>query len=163
MRETVLSLSHVGSQTLITTAHFKSEVDAGKQHPPAPVDPVSHEQWCAVDDYFSERLLGADPVLDQALKNSRDNGLDDHAVAPNQGKVLWMLAKMMRARNVLEVGTLGGYRWAPLFTSGSCFKLSCQRSAVYSLCCSRPCLWPEVAQRCGHNRSLHAAWMHLLK
>ena len=77
-----------------------------------------------MDDYFSERLLGADPVLDQALKNSRDNRLDDHAVAPNQGKVLWMLAKMMRARNVLEVGTLGGYRWAPHSTCSSCSVLA---------------------------------------
>jgi predicted O-methyltransferase YrrM len=30
-------------------------------------------------------------------------------VAPNQGKLLWMLAKIQGARNILEIGTLGGY------------------------------------------------------
>ena len=63
-----------------------------------------------MDDYFIDRLQGQDRVLDQALQRSEQNGLADHAVAPNQGKVLYMLAKMMRARNLLEVGTLGAYR-----------------------------------------------------
>ena len=63
-----------------------------------------------MDDYFNSKLLGQDSVLDQALQRSRDGGLADHAVAPNQGKLLYMFAKMMGARTILEVGTLGGYR-----------------------------------------------------
>ena len=74
------------------------------------MDPVYHKQTCAVDDYFTDRLQGQDRVLDQALERSKQGGLADHAVAPNQGKVLYMLAKMMRARTILEVGTLGAYR-----------------------------------------------------
>jgi predicted O-methyltransferase YrrM len=30
-------------------------------------------------------------------------------VAPNQGKLLWLLAQVRGARNILEIGTLGGY------------------------------------------------------
>src|SRR5260221_7773833 len=65
--------------------------------------------WDSVDDYFGERLLGADPILDAVLDASRAGGLPEIAVAPNQGALLNILARAVGAKRILEVGTLGGY------------------------------------------------------
>jgi predicted O-methyltransferase YrrM len=65
--------------------------------------------WDAVDEYFAEALLGDDPVLEAVLKASREGGLPDIAVAPNQGALLNVLARSIGASRILEVGTLGGY------------------------------------------------------
>ena len=66
-------------------------------------------RWAAVDSWVADRLLGTDPVLDAALADSAAAGLPDIAVAPVQGKLLQLLARMSGARRILEVGTLGGY------------------------------------------------------
>ncbi|MBN2084935.1 MAG: O-methyltransferase [Anaerolineales bacterium] len=67
------------------------------------------EQWDAVDRYFNNLLNPADPVLDAALQTSRTAGLPEIQVAPNQAKLLWILAQTAGARKLLEIGTLGGY------------------------------------------------------
>jgi len=67
------------------------------------------EQWAAVDRYITETLIGHDPVLDAAVAASSAAGLPEIAVAPNQGKLLYMLALLRQARRILEIGTLGGY------------------------------------------------------
>ena len=43
------------------------------------------------------------------LAASKAAGLPEINVAPNQGKLLMLLAQAMGARKILEVGTLGGY------------------------------------------------------
>lgn len=65
--------------------------------------------WSAVDEYTCERLGAADEALDFALQNSERAGLPAISVAPNQGKLLHVLAKAIGARRILEIGTLGGY------------------------------------------------------
>lgn len=70
---------------------------------------MSQEQWTAVDRYITELLVQADPVLDAALEASEAAGLPAIGVAPNQGKLLMLLAKLQGARRILEIGTLGGY------------------------------------------------------
>lgn len=70
---------------------------------------MTHAQWNAVDDYFTAALKLSDDVLDATLKSSTDAGLPEIAVAPNQGKLLYLLAKIAGAKRVLEIGTLGGY------------------------------------------------------
>ena len=67
------------------------------------------EQWTAVDRYFSDLLVPSDPVLDAVLAASAAAGLPAINVAPNQGKLLYLLARLQQARTVLEIGTLGGY------------------------------------------------------
>jgi predicted O-methyltransferase YrrM len=47
--------------------------------------------------------------LDEALKANAAAGLPTIDVAPNQGKLLQLLARIQRARRILEIGTLGGY------------------------------------------------------
>ena len=70
---------------------------------------MAEDQWTEVDQYFSERLLPSDPVLDSALEASATAGLPAISVSPNQGKLLQILAQLVDARAILEIGTLGGY------------------------------------------------------
>ncbi|MCU7820880.1 O-methyltransferase [Kitasatospora sp. DSM 101779] len=70
---------------------------------------MSQQQWTAVDDYFTEVLIGADPVLDAAQQAADAAGLPRIAVSAPQGKQLQLLAETLGARRILEVGTLGGY------------------------------------------------------
>jgi predicted O-methyltransferase YrrM len=70
---------------------------------------MSQTLWTEIDDYIVETLSPSDPALDQALANSEAAGLPAINVAPNQGKFLHILARMVGARRILEVGTLGGY------------------------------------------------------
>jgi predicted O-methyltransferase YrrM len=70
---------------------------------------TDQQLWTAVDDYVVERLVPADEALEAALTMSDAAGLPAINVAPNQGKLLMLLAKMAGARRILEIGTLGGY------------------------------------------------------
>ena len=70
---------------------------------------MPQELWTAVDQYITGMLVTADPALEEALADSAAAGLPAINVSPNQGKLLWMLARLARARNILEIGTLGGY------------------------------------------------------
>ena len=70
---------------------------------------MSQEQWTAVDRYITDTLLSPDPVLEAALKTSANARLPSINVTPNQGKLLQLLAQAQGARNILEIGTLGGY------------------------------------------------------
>ncbi|ETI70115.1 O-methyltransferase [Neobacillus vireti] len=67
------------------------------------------EKWNDVDVYFSTKLHTTDPVMDLILKTNSEAGLPAIDVAPNQGKFLYLLAKLKGAKNILEIGTLGGY------------------------------------------------------
>jgi predicted O-methyltransferase YrrM len=67
------------------------------------------DQWTEVDQYFSEGLLPSDPFLESTLETSLRAGLPAISVSPNQGKFLQILAQIVAARSILEIGTLGGY------------------------------------------------------
>lgn len=70
---------------------------------------MSEDQWNAVDAYLTDMLAPADEVLTEALAASDAAGLPQIAVAPNQGKLLHLLALTQGAKRILEIGTLGGY------------------------------------------------------
>ena len=70
---------------------------------------MTEDQWAAVDRYITDRLVPSDAALDAALADSAANGLPAINVAPNQGKLLHVLARSIGAKRILEVGTLGGY------------------------------------------------------
>ncbi|MFE9805880.1 O-methyltransferase [Streptomyces sp. NPDC005548] len=65
--------------------------------------------WIDVDDHFTTLLAPADETLAAALRDSDAAGLPAINVAPNQGKLLQLLAEIQGARRILEIGTLGGY------------------------------------------------------
>jgi predicted O-methyltransferase YrrM len=70
---------------------------------------MTEEIWTAVDRYLGDLLVNADPALDEALAASAAAGLPAINVSPVQGKLLHLLVRAIGARNVLEIGTLGGY------------------------------------------------------
>jgi predicted O-methyltransferase YrrM len=70
---------------------------------------MTQEVWTAVDEYIAGLLAPSDPVLDAALVASAAAGLPTIQVSPAQGKMLHVLARLVGARNILEIGTLGGY------------------------------------------------------
>jgi predicted O-methyltransferase YrrM len=70
---------------------------------------MSHYLWAHIDGLFVDALHHDDPVLDAVLEESAAAGLPPINVAPNQGKLLHLLALACGARHILEVGTLGGY------------------------------------------------------
>ena len=65
--------------------------------------------WTAVDDYLNSKLGNSDSVLEATLAANADAKLPAFDVAPNQGKLLYLLATMSGAKRILEIGTLGGY------------------------------------------------------
>jgi predicted O-methyltransferase YrrM len=65
--------------------------------------------WTAIDDYFNDLLVPRGPELDAALQATEEAGLPPINVAPNQGKLLMLLARIVGARRILEIGTLGAY------------------------------------------------------
>ena len=67
------------------------------------------DQWAAVDRYLNDLLVREDDVLQAARRAAAEAGLPNIHVAPNQGKLLHLLARTVRASQVLEIGTLGGY------------------------------------------------------
>jgi predicted O-methyltransferase YrrM len=67
------------------------------------------ELWTAVDSYLTDLIVRPDSALDAALRDSAAAGLPSINVSAAQGKLLHLIARMISARNILEVGTLGGY------------------------------------------------------
>src|SRR5262245_43029374 len=70
---------------------------------------MPEQHWDAVDAYFNGLFVPADDALDATLKSTSDAGMPHINVAPNQGKLLYLLARWHGVRRILEVGTLAGY------------------------------------------------------
>jgi predicted O-methyltransferase YrrM len=86
--------------------------DAGRRREVNNPDMASDDPspaWLAVDALL-ESTLGGEPVeLREAAARCASAGLPPIAVTPMQGRLLALLTRLVRARRVLEVGTLGGY------------------------------------------------------
>ena len=67
------------------------------------------ELWTAVDQYITENVVLEDDVLRAATAAATAAGLPPISVTPGEGKLLHLLARLMGARTVLEIGTLAGY------------------------------------------------------
>src|SRR5262249_55477043 len=70
---------------------------------------MSKEIWTAVEHYYGGLLAPDDAVLERALQSSEAGGLPRSQVSALPGKLLYLLARMISARNILEIGTLAGY------------------------------------------------------
>jgi len=65
--------------------------------------------WTDVDRYFAGRIAADDDALKRALADSEAAGMPPISVTPADGKLLHLLVKMVGAKRILEIGTLGGY------------------------------------------------------
>ena len=70
---------------------------------------VDSTGWSAVDDYFANLLAPSDDHLRAALFENGASGLPPHDVSATQGKMLALFARMVGAKRILEIGTLGAY------------------------------------------------------
>ena len=70
---------------------------------------MDKEFWATVDRYIVDHFLSVDDALEQAQATSAKAALPDIAVSPNHGKLLYLVAKILGAKQILEIGTLGGY------------------------------------------------------
>ena len=70
---------------------------------------MTKDVWEAVDKYLDETLTPRDSTLDDALAECAAADLPAIQVSSVQGKLLHLLARIMGAHNILEIGTLGGY------------------------------------------------------
>ncbi len=75
----------------------------------APPKHTKTKLWTAVDKYFGDLLAPSDAALDAARENNRQARLPAIDVSPLQGQFLHVLVRIVQARRVLEIGTLGGY------------------------------------------------------
>ena len=71
--------------------------------------PMNPEQWTAVDRYITDLFVAPDAALEAALEAGTAAGMPPHNVSPNQGKLLFLLARALGARKILEIGTLAAY------------------------------------------------------
>jgi predicted O-methyltransferase YrrM len=70
---------------------------------------VTQEHWSAVDKYIADRLIAPAEGQPETLHNNASARLPAIDVSPPQGKLLNILARSIQAKNILEIGTLGGY------------------------------------------------------
>ncbi len=71
--------------------------------------PAQRRLLLEIDEYIERLFVPRDPVFKQALRDAAEAGLPEIHVSPNEGKLLYLLAKLAGAKRVLEIGLLGGY------------------------------------------------------
>jgi len=69
---------------------------------------MSQDNWDAVDAYIAERLV-PDESFEAVMAANAAARLPAIDVSPAQGKLLYLMARIIGARRILEIGTLGGY------------------------------------------------------
>jgi predicted O-methyltransferase YrrM len=70
---------------------------------------TTERTWAEVDNYFAKLVLSPDPPLEDTLAASAAAGLPVQQVSALQGQLLYLLATMIGATRILEIGTLGGF------------------------------------------------------
>jgi len=70
---------------------------------------VDQATFSAVDEFVAGTLLEEDAALGNAVEAAEEAGLPSIQVSPPQGKLLQLLVRLVRAKRILEFGTLGGY------------------------------------------------------
>jgi predicted O-methyltransferase YrrM len=70
---------------------------------------MAQDTWTTVDEYVTGLLAPADQALTAAVRAGEAAGLPQIQVSPPQGKLLYLLAKTIGAKSILEFGTLAGY------------------------------------------------------
>lgn len=70
---------------------------------------MTQDLWNAVDQYITDQIVHEDDALRSATEATVTAGLPQIAIAPNQGKLLYLLARILGAKRILEIGTMAGY------------------------------------------------------
>jgi caffeoyl-CoA O-methyltransferase len=76
-----------------------------------------------INRYIDSVFYSQDDILEEVLNSIKENGMRSISVSPSTGKLLTLLVSMSGAKNVLEIGALGGY-------SGICLARGLDRSGT---------------------------------
>jgi predicted O-methyltransferase YrrM len=71
--------------------------------------PEQRPSLLEIDEYIERLFVPRDLAFEYALRDAQKAGLPQIHVSRNEGKLLYLLAKLSGARRVLEIGLLGGY------------------------------------------------------
>jgi predicted O-methyltransferase YrrM len=70
---------------------------------------VERNRLADIDGYIEGLFGGNDAALTQNLADAAAAGMPEIQVSSNQGRILYLLARMAKPARILEIGTLGGY------------------------------------------------------
>ena len=70
---------------------------------------MSERRWDDVERWICDHIVPTDGALRDAVARSSAEGLPSIQVEPTTGKLLNLLARMIGAERILEIGTLGGF------------------------------------------------------
>jgi predicted O-methyltransferase YrrM len=73
------------------------------------MQPINEDLLYGIEKYIEDLFVPSDAALEQNLKDADAAGLPAIAVAPDQGRLIYILAKIAGPKRILEIGTLGGY------------------------------------------------------
>lgn len=62
---------------------------------------MDRQIWNDVEDYFTYNIVKQETSLSNALRHQNEEGLPPINVPPTQGKLLYLLAKMINAAKIL--------------------------------------------------------------
>ncbi|MBS4207362.1 O-methyltransferase [Bacillus sp. FJAT-50079] len=62
-----------------------------------------------MNNYIDSMFYKEDRLLEEVVLSIKENGMPSISVSPSSGKLLTMLVSISGAKNVLEIGALGGY------------------------------------------------------
>lgn len=62
-----------------------------------------------INDYIDSLFTEQDKVLEGVIRSIEEHGMRQISVPPASGKLLTMLVSISGAKNILEIGALGGY------------------------------------------------------
>ncbi|HEV2483371.1 MAG TPA: O-methyltransferase [Puia sp.] len=70
---------------------------------------MENDVFLAVDNYIGGLFAKEDDALQATRRSIADAGFDDMSISANQGSFLQLLARLIRAQRILEIGTFAGY------------------------------------------------------
>lgn len=73
------------------------------------MDPLDEQLVERIDRYIEGLFAAEDGALAQNKEDTAAAGMPAIQVSPNEGKLLYLFAKLTGARRILEIGTLAGY------------------------------------------------------
>ena len=73
------------------------------------MEPLNEQLVERIDRYVEDLLTPEDAALAQNVADAAAAGMPAIQVSRNQGKLLYLIARISGARHILEIGTLAGY------------------------------------------------------
>ncbi len=73
------------------------------------MEPIDERLLVEIDRYIEGLFAKEDAALEENVAAAKAAGMPAIQVSPNQGKLLYLIARMAGAKRMLEIGTLAGY------------------------------------------------------